>query len=145
MLDEQVSNDWPGLAREVSDICEALRIENPRVTEKGRQEYNRIVKQACRWADEANMKKEMEKLKKMESMSKQNLEMKEYVKTGTLYTARQTWRVRSSMLDLGGNYPNLAKYRKTVPGVQLAGEGGSGTCVKVRRIPGSQRRCRFRE
>merc|ERR1712112_426831 len=84
MLNEQVSNDWPGLAREVSDICEALRIEDPRVTEKGRQEYNRIVKQACRWADEANMKKEMEKLKKMESMSlsRQNLEMKEYVKTG---------------------------------------------------------------
>ena len=65
-------------------------------------------------ADEANMKKEMEKLKKMENMSRQNLEMKEYVKTSTLYSARQTWRVRSSMLDLGGNYPNQAKYRKSM-------------------------------
>ena len=114
MLDEQVSNGWPGLAREVSDICEALRIEDPRSTEKGRHEYNKIVKEACRWADEASMKKEMEKLKKLEGMSKENLEMKEYVKTGTLYTARETWRVRSRMLDLGGNYPNMAKYRKTM-------------------------------
>ena len=57
---------------------------------------------------------EMEKLKKLEGMSKENLEMKEYVKTGTLYTARETWRVRSRMLDLGGNYPNMAKYRKTM-------------------------------
>ena len=71
----------------------SLRIENPRMTEKGRQEYKKIVKDATRWADEANMKREMEKLKKMEKMSKENLEMKEYVKTGTLYSARQTWRV----------------------------------------------------
>ena len=56
MLEEQVSNNWAGLAREVSDICESLRIENPRVTEKERQEYSRIVKEAYRWADEANMK-----------------------------------------------------------------------------------------
>ena len=114
MLEEQVSNNWPGLAREVSDICESLRIENPRMTEKGRQEYKKIVKEATRWADEANMKREMEKLKKMEKMSKENLGMKEYVKTGTLYSARQTWRVRSSMVDLGGNFPNQAKYRRTM-------------------------------
>ena len=119
MLDEQVSNGWPGLAREVSDICEALRIEDPRSTEKGRHEYNKIVKEACRWADEASMKKEMEKLKKLEGMSKENLKMKEYVKTGTLYTARETWRVRSRMLDLGGNYPNMAKYRKTMAKCQV--------------------------
>ena len=40
--------------------------------------------------------------------------MKEYVKTGTLYSARQTWRVRSSMLDLAGNFPNQAKYKKSM-------------------------------
>ena len=28
MMEEQVSNNWPGLTSEVRDICEALRIEN---------------------------------------------------------------------------------------------------------------------
>ena len=96
------------------DICEALRIEDPRETEKGRQEYNRKVKDACRWEDEASMKREMEKMKKMQTMNRQGLEMKEYVKNGTLYSARRTWQVRSFMLDLAGNFPNHGKYKKSM-------------------------------
>ena len=39
------------------------------------------------------MKEEMEKMKekKMKTMYLQNLEMKEYMKKGTLYEARKTW------------------------------------------------------
>ena len=54
----------------------------------------------------------MEKMKK--TMNQQGLEMKEYVKNGTLYSARRTWQVRSSMLDLAGNFPNQAKYKKSM-------------------------------
>ena len=39
--------------------------------------------------------------------------MKEYVKKGTLYTARKTWEVRSHMLDLAGNYPGHKKYEQS--------------------------------
>ena len=123
-----------------------MRIEDPRVTEKGRQEYNRIVKEACRWEDEANMKSEMEKMKKMKTMSQQGLEMKEYVKTGTLYSARKTWQVRSSMLDQAGNFPNqVQEINGKMSGVQLASEGRAGACDKMRRIPGPSGRCRSRE
>ena len=53
------------------------------------------------------------KEKKMRTMYFQNLEMKEYVKKGTLYTTRRTWEVRSHMLDLAGNYPGHKKYEQS--------------------------------
>ena len=49
-----------------------------------------ISEHQSRWRDEAMMKEEM-KEKKMRTMYFQNLEMKEYVKKGTLYEARKTW------------------------------------------------------
>ena len=54
--------------------------------------FNNLAKEACRWKDEAMMKEEMSgmKEKKMRKTFCQNLEMKEYVKTGTLYSARKT-------------------------------------------------------
>ena len=41
------------------------------------------------------MVKEEMKEKKMRTMYFHNLEMKEYVKKGTLYEARKTWEVRN--------------------------------------------------
>ena len=109
MMGEQVSNNWPGLANEVRLSCEEMGIEGPWETDKGRQEYNRMVKDACRREDEACMREEMVKMKKMKIMYQDGLDMKEYVKNGTLYSARRTWQVRSNMLDLASNFPNHSK------------------------------------
>ena len=114
MMDEQISNNWPGLANEVKLLCEEMRIESPWETDKGRQEYNRLVKEACRREDEDCMREDMAKLKKMETMLQDGLDMKEYVKNGTLYSARRTWQVRSCMLDLAANFPNHSKYKESM-------------------------------
>ena len=100
---------------EVNQLCEMLRLEDARTTCKNRVEYARDVKTACKWQDEAMVKKEMEgkKEKKMRIMYHDNLDMKEYVKTGSLYTARTTWEVRSHMLRVAGNYPGHNKYAAT--------------------------------
>ena len=63
MMEEQVSNKWPGLVDEVEELCETLMIEDPRMTEMGKKAYNKVVKEACKWKDEAMMKEEMERLK----------------------------------------------------------------------------------
>ena len=112
MLEEQVINKWPGLVKEVAELCEMLKVKDPRDTDLGKKAYNEEVKKACRWRDEAMMKEEMEKMKdkKMKTMYNQNLELKQYVKSGTLYSARKTWEVRSYMLDVAGNYAGLKKY-----------------------------------
>ena len=64
-----------------------------KVTQSSNKAYEEEVSRACRWRDEAMMKEEMGKMKeeKMRTMYFQNLEMKEYVKKGTLYEARKTW------------------------------------------------------
>ena len=56
----------------------------------------------------------MVKMKKMKIMYQDGLDMKEYVKNGTLYSARRTWQVRSNMLDLAGNFPNHSKYKESM-------------------------------
>ena len=49
----------------------------------------------------------------MRIMYQDNLDLKEYVKNGDLYTARSTWEVRSHMLRVAGNYPGHMKYAAT--------------------------------
>ena len=114
MLVEQETNNWPGLLEEVKGMCEALNLENPTKTTMSKKMYGDAVERACRWKDEALMKAEMEKMKnkKMRTMFHQNLELKEYVKNGMLYSARKTWQVRSYMLDVAGNYTNHSKYKE---------------------------------
>ena len=58
------------------------------------------------------MKEAMEekKVKKMRTMYYDKLELKDYVTTGDLYTARETWEVRSHMLRVAGNYPGHLRY-----------------------------------
>ena len=61
------------------------------------------------------MKIEMERMedKKMRTMVHQNLDLKDYVRNGSLYSARKTWQVRCYMLDVAGNYTNHSKYKET--------------------------------
>ena len=115
MMEEQVTNKWPGLVEEVNEMCASMRIEDPKTTEVGKRAYSKMVKEACRWKDEALMKEEMERMKdkKMRTMVSQNLNLKEYVKNGTLFSARRTWEIRSHMLDVAGNYPGHSKYKAT--------------------------------
>ena len=40
MLEEQVSNNWPGLAREVDKLVEMLKIEDPKTAQCGKKAYN---------------------------------------------------------------------------------------------------------
>ena len=62
-MEEQVTNKWPGLVEEVNEMCQSMRIEEPNSTEVGKRAYSKIVKEACRWKDEATMKEDMERMK----------------------------------------------------------------------------------
>ena len=117
MYDEQVRNNWPGLAREAAEICAELYIEDVNETNKGKQEYSKEVKEAVRAMDEINMKREMgdenSVMKKMKTLRKSPVSLKEYMKTGTLHSVRKTWDIRSYMLRVAGNYPGHRKYLAT--------------------------------
>ena len=106
---------WPGLALEVSKLCEKLGQEDAATTRKDRTVYKKEVVKACKWMDEKNMKKEMERMKerKMRIMIHDDCDLKEYVKKGNLYNVRKAWELRSFMLRVAGNYPGHKKYEAT--------------------------------
>ena len=115
MLTEQEANGWPGLLEEVNKMCDTLNLEYPSKTSMSRKSYKEAVKKACQWWDEANMKREMERMenKKMRTMIHENLDLKDYVRNGSLISARKTWQIRCYMLDVAGNYPGHSKYKRT--------------------------------
>ena len=45
--------------------------------------------------------------------------MKEYVKKGTLFSAKRTWDVRSHMLNVDGNFPGHIKCKNLMEGCQM--------------------------
>ena len=132
MLEEQVGNSWPGLSSEVSDLCQSMNLEDPRTTEKSRKVFNNLAKEACRWKDEARMKEEMQKMKekKMRTMVNGNLDLKEYVKKGTLYSAKKTWEVRSQL----PRRCQIQGLQLDVPSLQHESQRGPRASDHVRRI-----------
>ena len=106
MLKEQVT----GLADEVKELCVMLQIPNPADTEMCGKAYNEVVKTACKLRDESMMKKEIEKMKEKRIVHYQNFDVKEYVRIGTLFTARKTWEVRNHLLNAAVNMLGQTKY-----------------------------------
>jgi hypothetical protein len=115
MLEEQRKYGWPGLAQEVTRLCEQLGLENAAETKMNKTEYKKEVDRACKEKDEHDMKKDMERMKdkKMKIMIKDNCDLKDYVKNGNIYSARKAWEARCFMLRVAGNYPNHKKYEAT--------------------------------
>ena len=84
-LEEEVRNSWSGLAKETSDICRELFIEDVNTTNKGKAEYSKDVKEAIRAMEEVTMKKEMGD--EIDCMTKMKMKMKkDYMRTGTPYS-----------------------------------------------------------
>ena len=55
MLEEQSRNNWEGLYKEVTKICETIGVEDPTKTEDSKKVYARKVKEACKMKDEQMM------------------------------------------------------------------------------------------
>jgi hypothetical protein len=115
MLEEQMKYNWPGLAQEVASLCEELGLEDAASTKMDKKEYKKEVEKGCRFMDERNMKKDMERMrdKKMKNMIKEGCDLKDYVKHGNLYSARKTWEAKCYMLRVAGNYPGHKRYEAT--------------------------------
>ena len=83
-------------------------------TKEGIKEFSKVVKEAVIGMNEIQIKKEMgnevDGMKKMKTMRKSPVSLKDYMRTGTLYSARKTWEARSYMLCVAGNYPGHLRY-----------------------------------
>ena len=113
MYEEQVRNIWPGLSKEVEELCEKLELENVNDTEMTKKAYSKEVDDACNAMEDKLMKTETSEMKKMKRIRNEKWGLKEYVKCGSLYSVRSTWEVRSYMLHVAGNYSHFQKYAGT--------------------------------
>ena len=113
MYEEQVRNNWPGLAREAEDICDQLGIEDVNETRLSKSQYSQVVDAAILYKEDKNMKSETSKSTKIRVICNERWGMKDYVKEGTLYSVRTTWEVRAFMLRVAGNYSHHTRYQAT--------------------------------
>ena len=113
MYQEQVRNSWTGLARETEELCEELNIENVNETELQKKPFKKVVNKACIAKEDHLMKEETFEMIKMRKIREEAWGIKDYVKSGNLYSVRSTWNVQSYMLDVAGNYSHHTKYEAT--------------------------------
>ena len=98
VYEEQKKNRWPGLAAEVTAICESLVIEDANETNEDKNKYTEKLKEACRVKDEVDIKKKMEKMEKMVILNNEDCRRKNYIDQKSINRVRDTFATRVLML-----------------------------------------------
>jgi hypothetical protein len=107
---EQIENGWPGLAREVTGICEELGIEDVNLSNISKCALKNMLEKACQVKDEKELLSKMGN--KTEKLKEENVKMKNYMNSKSLAAVRNTFRVRTNMVEgFRGSFKNM--YRNT--------------------------------
>ena len=111
VYDEQIRNNWPGLAEEARTICARLRLEDVNRTECSKNEFKEMILKAVRREDEVWMRDEMEGKTKTKDLVTGSCLIKDYFSCKSLTKTREIFRIRTNMNDLKGNFKN--RYKNT--------------------------------
>ena len=108
VLEEQKENDWPGLSREVRDICEELGIPDLNVNEMTANH----IETAIIDHHDRNMMEEIAKSKKMMRHKNDDFsKVQNYLKGKALHNCRMGFRIRCELVkDIKWNFKD--KYRR---------------------------------
>ena len=66
ILEEQVTNEWPGLAKDAVEICENLGVDGLLDNDVSKRSFKRTIKTALRRKNDEELNDELKKYKKME-------------------------------------------------------------------------------
>ena len=103
---EQRRNDWPGLAKEVTEICKELGIADVNLSTYTKCGLKNVLEKACQVKDEGDLLKKMGN--KTEKLKEENCKMKDYMKLKSLADVRSTFRVRTNMVEVfRGSFKNM--------------------------------------
>ena len=106
---EQWEQGWPGLAMEVSNICEVLAIPDIniiRMSDYSKKMIRNLTREACRSKDEECMRSEMDGLVKCDSIKIDEFKLQDYFVKLNLYESRDMFAIKCNMNKLRGNYRN---------------------------------------
>ena len=97
---EQLNHNWPGLAGETTNICEALGMNNVNVLKVRKQDIMKAVKDH----DGREMVEEMKRYQKLDKIKEENpTQAKPYLETKSISDCRIIFRIRTEMMDLKDN------------------------------------------
>jgi len=107
IYEEQVAMGWPGLAKEVEDICKEIGVRNVNKEMISKEE----LEEAVSFADYKEMKKDMERYDKLKEVKDQDLRNEqEYMHVKAADKARLAFRIRTKMIKhVKMNFKNLYK------------------------------------
>ena len=99
---EQRENNWPGLALEATKICTALNIDDCNITCLGKQDYKKILLEACHMKNKENLQALARG--KCERIQWEEYEKKPYIGNKTIQSVRVQFRSRFGLQRFAGNY-----------------------------------------
>ena len=129
VYEEQLRQGWPGLAREVTRICDEVKIDDVNFNKVKKED----IKEAIFMNHYKDMKKEMEKYSKLEDIKNEDYRSeKEYMKQKSIEDIRRQFRIRTKLVTIfKDNFRN--KFR-TLPRGEEENDPGlvCGDCGAVR-------------
>ena len=99
---EQRENNWPGLALETRKICTVLNIEDCNITCLGKQDYKKILMEACHMKNKENL--QVLARGKCERIQWEEYKKKPYIGNKTIQSVRVQFRSRFGLQRFAGNY-----------------------------------------
>ena len=110
ILEEQRSNNWPGLSKEVTAICEKIQI--PDLNENDFDITAGAIKEAVLEHHDDELRDKIKRFEKMEHIKDEDFsQVQDYLKQKSIENTRTAFKIRCSMVeDIKGNFKS--KYRR---------------------------------
>jgi hypothetical protein len=106
IYEEQRRFMLPGLAKEVSEICSDLGIEDVNDINIGKNMLKKMLQKACEEKDERELKEKM--VNKTAELKNYDCKLKTYMKEKPLKQVRDTFRVRTNLVEgFRANFKNM--------------------------------------
>ena len=106
---QQMVHGWPGLGREVADICQTVGVEDANKTSMNEKEFMTVFDEASRGWEVARLKEEMVG-SKAKVIVMEDCDMKPYMRRKSIKEVRDIYAERNFLLPFAGNYSNDKKY-----------------------------------
>ena len=112
IMNEQIKNEWPGLSKQASVICDELGVEglyDPHVT---KNQFKSAVKKACLKLNNEDLINQIARYKKMAALRDEVQKGNRYFFTESLQTVRTLFRFRVDLFEAKDNFHNKPEYKK---------------------------------
>ena len=111
--EEQLANNWPGLAKEVEDICLKLEVESANSTQMDSKNFRKLVTGALHKENERRLRKGAETKEKCINIKTESYGKKKYFKDKNIKASRNHYRARFRMQNFAGNFSKDKRFAKS--------------------------------